>query len=59
LTILALAIPLLLISSAFPSIPSKIDRSFIGDISDDNNDAGITKAIIAMAHTYHEGALVS
>jgi len=35
----------------FPIDTIKIDRSFIRDICDDHSDAGITKAIIAMAHS--------
>ncbi len=35
----------------FPLDTLKIDKSFIMDLPDDNDDAAITKAIIAMAHS--------
>jgi diguanylate cyclase (GGDEF)-like protein len=35
----------------FPLASVKIDRSFIGDLPDDADDAAITTAVIAMAHS--------
>jgi len=35
----------------FPIHALKVDRSFIRDINDDENDAALTQAIIAMAHS--------
>lgn len=35
----------------FPFLKVKIDRSFIKNIPEDNNDAAISKAIISMAHS--------
>ena len=35
----------------FPLASIKIDRSFIGDLPDDADDAAITTAVIAMAHS--------